>query len=274
MIKSKASRITRMLVLITAIFLLIAIQVTGDSRAGSRVEARSMSDRGAALSWYQTKPGSQETKPANPEKKAEEVYKSIQLFKGLPASVVMGAMEKISGFLGVDCDHCHVMGEFDKEDKKQKEETRLMFRMVRTISRELNTNRVTCYTCHRGHARPEPGPKELQDKSEEAAKQTADNRRPAEQAYKNIQVLKGMTAGELTLVMSNFSSALGVDCTFCHDMTGFDKDTKAQKITARKMLNMTSAVAREHFGGRSPVDCYTCHRGKPQPLSTAADVKK
>jgi hypothetical protein len=216
---------------------------------------------------------SQETKPAKPEQRAEEVYKSIQIFKGLPASVVMGAMEKISGFLGVDCDHCHVMGEFDKEDKKQKEETRLMFRMVRTIGRELNSNRVTCYTCHRGHARPEPVPSELQASSEEAMKKAGEKRRPAEEAFKNIQSLKGVSAGELGVIMSSFTSALGVDCAFCHELSGFDKDTKPQKIIARKMLDMTGVVAREHFGGRSPVNCYTCHRGQTQPPATAKEGK-
>ena len=272
MIKSRTSRITRTLVLITGIVWLISVELTG-SRTGSGADVRAASDESATLIWDQAKPASQESKPAVPEKRAEEVYKSIQTFKGLPASVVMGAMEKISGFLGVDCDHCHVMGEFDKEDKKQKEETRLMFRMVNTISRELNTNRVTCFTCHRGQARPEPGPAELRANSEEASNQTAD-RRPAEEAFKNIQVLKGMPAGQLTSVMSNFTSALGVDCTFCHDMTGFEKDTKPQKVAARKMLNMANVVAREHFGGRSPVGCYTCHRGTTRPLSTAAEVKR
>jgi photosynthetic reaction center cytochrome c subunit len=271
MIESRASRITRTLVLITAIVWLISDHLTG-SRAGARADVRSISDRRVAMIWHQAKPVSQEAKPH--EKKAEEVYKSIQIFKGLPASAVMGAMEKISGFLGVDCDHCHVMGEFDKEDKKQKDQTRLMFRMVSTISRELNTNRVTCFTCHRGQARPEPEPAELRGRSEEPSKQTAEDRRPAEEAFRNIQVLKGMPAGQLTSVMSDFSSALGVDCTFCHDMTGFEKDTKPQKITTRKMLNMASAVAREHFGGKSPIGCYTCHRGKTQPVSTAAEIKK
>lgn len=272
--KSKASRIARIIVVALSSCLLATSWSIGGSSAGLGPEAPAVSDRDLLITWDQADPVPQQIKQASPEKKAEEVYKSIQIFKGLPASVVMGAMEKISGFLGVDCDHCHVMGEFEKEDVPQKEETRRMFRMVGTISRELNTNRVTCYTCHRGHARPEPISAELQARSEEAMKKGAENRRPAVEAFKNIQILKGVTAGELNATMADFSSSLGVDCTFCHDLSGFDKDTRPQKITARKMLKMTTVVAREHFGGKSPVNCYTCHRGQIQTPATAAEESK
>jgi hypothetical protein len=263
------SRVVRIVVLASAACLFVASWLTVGSSARSGAGPQRLTERRATLTvsgeWYQP----QQTKSAAPEKKAEEVYKSIQTFKGLPASVVMGAMEKISGFLGVDCDHCHVMGEFEKEDKAQKEQTRMMFRMVRTIGRELNSSRVTCYTCHRGHARPDPVPADLQARSEEAMKKAGENRKPAGEAFKNIQMLKGATAGELTAIMSDFTAALGVDCTYCHDMGGFDRDSKPQKVAARRMLKMTGAVATEHFGGKTTVTCYTCHRGHLQPPSSA-----
>jgi hypothetical protein len=90
-----------------------------------------------------------DTSVAPQDKKAEEVYKNIQVLKGVPASQVMGAMTKIASFLGTDCAHCHVAGEFDKDDKQPKQMARTMFKMVRTIGTELSTNKVTCYTCHR-----------------------------------------------------------------------------------------------------------------------------
>lgn len=92
------------------------------------------------------------------EQTAEQVYKNIQVFKGVPASRLMQGMTRISQFLGVDCAHCHVPNEFEKDDKPAKQTARKMFELVRTINTTLNTNSVTCYTCHRGKAKPESLP--------------------------------------------------------------------------------------------------------------------
>lgn len=93
-----------------------------------------------------------------PNKPAEEVYKNIQLMKGVPAPRLKGAMENVARWLGVECTHCHVAGEFDKDDKPAKLTARKMFLMVRAINRENFANvqpGVTCWTCHRGQAKPE-----------------------------------------------------------------------------------------------------------------------
>jgi Photosynthetic reaction centre cytochrome C subunit len=93
--------------------------------------------------------------PAQPEDKpAEQVYKNIQMLKGMPASRLMPAMSRLTQSLGVDCAHCHVPDALDKDDKPAKQTARKMFEMVRTINTTLGANRVTCYTCHRG--RPQP----------------------------------------------------------------------------------------------------------------------
>jgi hypothetical protein len=91
---------------------------------------------------------------AQQEKPAEEVYKNIQIFKGLPAPGVMRAMNFFTRSLGVDCTHCHVPGEFEKDDKPAKQTARKMYRMVRLVMKELGTNNVSCYTCHRGQPQP------------------------------------------------------------------------------------------------------------------------
>ena len=59
-------------------------------------------------------------------KMAEEVYKNIQVLKGLPSDQVIPAMQFISASLGVDCEHCHVERAFDKDDKKPKQTARKM----------------------------------------------------------------------------------------------------------------------------------------------------
>ena len=98
---------------------------------------------------------------------AESVFKNIKLFKGAPASRVLSIMAR--GFdpaLGVSCSHCHVVGEYDKEDKPTKQIARDMFAMLGAINtqylakiknlRSPNPS-VNCSTCHSGQTRPGGG---------------------------------------------------------------------------------------------------------------------
>src|SRR5262249_845068 len=100
------------------------------------------------------KPAPQQPSAQQEEKPAEQVYKNIQIMKGMPASRLMSAMTRLTQFLGVDCVHCHVADAFDKDDKPAKQTARKMFELVRTINTTLNSNSVTCYTCHRGQPHP------------------------------------------------------------------------------------------------------------------------
>ena len=95
-----------------------------------------------------------------PPNLAEEVYKNIQVFKGVPAPRVIPVMNMLNRWLGVGCDHCHVGTEYDKEDKAAKQTARKMFLMVRKIGQDNfgANNPVTCWTCHRGQVKPESLP--------------------------------------------------------------------------------------------------------------------
>jgi Photosynthetic reaction centre cytochrome C subunit len=95
-----------------------------------------------------------------PPKPAEEVYKNIQVFKGVPAPRIVPVMNMLNRWLGVTCDHCHVGSEYDKEDKAAKQTARKMFLMVRKIGQDNfgANNPVTCWTCHRGQVKPESLP--------------------------------------------------------------------------------------------------------------------
>src|SRR5882672_8816414 len=46
--------------------------------------------------------------------RAEEVFKSIEIFKGKPAAQVVPAMNAIRGTLGVPCTYCHTQFEWEK----------------------------------------------------------------------------------------------------------------------------------------------------------------
>jgi endogenous inhibitor of DNA gyrase (YacG/DUF329 family) len=95
---------------------------------------------------------------------AEQVFKNIQLLKGVPSGNLLKIMELgYSRSLGVDCTHCHVPDEWEKESKTAKQITRDMVGMMKTINTELlknikNLNNATptvnCTTCHRGQVKP------------------------------------------------------------------------------------------------------------------------
>jgi photosynthetic reaction center cytochrome c subunit len=88
----------------------------------------------------------------------------------------------------------------------------------------------------------------------------------AEQVYKNIEVLKGVPAGQLIPAMQFITSSLGVECTFCHVEGHFEKDDKKPKQVAREMMQMVSALNKNNFEGNREVTCYSCHRGAPEPI--------
>jgi photosynthetic reaction center cytochrome c subunit len=89
----------------------------------------------------------------------------------------------------------------------------------------------------------------------------------AEEAYKNIQVLKGTPADQLIPSMQFISASLDVECEFCHVQNAFDKDDKKNKETARKMIQMQMAINKDHFEGRREVTCNSCHRGANDPVA-------
>ena len=98
---------------------------------------------------------------------AESVYKNIKMLKGMPASRLLAIMNRgYSNSLGVSCSHCHVVGEYDREDKPTKQIARDMSAMVTTINGTLLKNIknlkspdavINCGTCHNGKARPGAG---------------------------------------------------------------------------------------------------------------------
>ena len=95
---------------------------------------------------------------------ADTVFKNITMFKNSPAGRLLAVMETgFSRSLGVDCTHCHVTGEWEKEDKPTKQIAREMMTMTGQINRELlkkiknlksENPIVNCTTCHRGQTKP------------------------------------------------------------------------------------------------------------------------
>lgn len=97
---------------------------------------------------------------------------------------------------------------------------------------------------------------------------------PAEQVFKNVQVLKGITAAQLVHKMDkDFGEALSWNCTNCHRLApqgNFASDTSTDKKRARFMITMTNDINANQLPKLYPKDtpqvtCATCHRGYNEP---------
>jgi hypothetical protein len=100
--------------------------------------------------------------------------------------------------------------------------------------------------------------------------QTADKPLLSEQAFKNIQVLRGIPVKEFMETMGFFAASLSLNCTDCHggdsasDWANYANETPLKQM-ARRMVLMVNAINGANFGGSRSVTCYTCHRGNQHP---------
>jgi hypothetical protein len=96
---------------------------------------------------------------------------------------------------------------------------------------------------------------------------------PSEKVFKNIQMLKGVPAGQLVKIMeSGFAPALGVRCSYCHDPKNWASDDKDEKKVAREMMRMSRDINDKYLASikglksdKPAVSCATCHRGEEKP---------
>lgn len=105
---------------------------------------------------------------------AEDVFKNVQLLKGIPAKEFMDTMGFFSAATGLNCIDCH-----DPEgasslaayaiDTPLKQTARKMILMVNMLNKSNfgGEQSVTCYTCHRATDRPKRIPSLLEQYSTE-----------------------------------------------------------------------------------------------------------
>jgi hypothetical protein len=96
---------------------------------------------------------------------AEEVFKNVQILKGIPVYQFMGTMGFFSASTGLNCTDCHVDESATEwaryaDEKGLKQMARKMMLMVNSINKTNFAGRqvVTCNTCHRGSAHPSAMP--------------------------------------------------------------------------------------------------------------------
>ena len=104
---------------------------------------------------------------------------------------------------------------------------------------------------------------------------------------KNIQVLpKDWPGSRLKPVMTGFTRALGVRCSYCHvgeegkplSTYDFPSDQNPNKSRAREMLRMLGSI-NDHLKKIEPSGdkrvnmwCHTCHHGRPRPMTLEEEL--
>ena len=95
----------------------------------------------------------------------------------------------------------------------------------------------------------------------------------AENVFKNVTALGGISVDEFMGTMGVFSASLGFSCEDCHtggsnNWARYAEDVSPRKQTARRMVGMMAEINKQYFGGRQVVTCFSCHRGANRPKVT------
>jgi hypothetical protein len=113
----------------------------------------------------QQSPKSNQAAAAQKPLMAEQVFKNVQVLKGIPVDEFMGTMGFFAASLSLNCTDCHVKAANDDwaryaDDTPLKDTARKMVLMVRSLNQNSfgGTQTITCYTCHRSNNRPKDIP--------------------------------------------------------------------------------------------------------------------
>jgi photosynthetic reaction center cytochrome c subunit len=257
--------------------------------------------------------------------KAGAAYKNVKVLNDVSVGEFTRLMVSMTNWVAPaqGCAYCHNTNDMASDALYTKVVARRMLQMVRHINTDWKAHvaetGVTCYTCHRGQPVPSniwfnnPGPVQAGGQAQTpagknhpapAAGETSlpfDPYTPFLEQNNEIRVVsqtalpttdrQSIKQTEWTYsLMMNFSQALGVNCTYCHNTRSFtDWDQSSpQRATAWygirmvRDLNMTyldplhGVFPQGRLGveGDSPkVACATCHNGVYKPLFGASMVK-
>jgi hypothetical protein len=102
--------------------------------------------------------------PAERPLLSDQVFKNVQVMKGIPVDQFMATMGFFSASLGMSCEDCHMADDRDwsgfAADNARKRRARQMIQMMQKINADNFGGRqmVTCYSCHRGADAPRTVP--------------------------------------------------------------------------------------------------------------------
>ncbi len=257
--------------------------------------------------------------------KASQLYKNVQVLGDLSGAQFTRLMASMSSWVSPQegCLYCHNPANFAEDSKYTKVVARRMLQMTQHINsnwkQHVAETGVTCYTCHRGQpvpsaiwfkSNPQPyGSNFMGDKAGQnhpapsvtLASLPNDPFTPFLLEASNIRV-NGPTAlpsgnrqsikqAEWTYgLMTHMSSALGVNCTYCHNSRSFQtwEGNPPQRQTAWFGIRMARDLNKQYMepltdtfpahrkgetGDVAKLNCATCHQGAYKPLYGAPMLK-
>jgi len=193
--------------------------------------------------------------PARPPL-AEEVFKNVQVLRGIPVNEFMGTMGIFSASLGMSCEDCHRSGDSSwanyATESPRKQMARAMVTMMATINKQHFGGRqvITCFSCHRGADRPKATPNLA----------TLYGAPPPDDPRDEIAAAPGAPAADA--VFDKYLTAVGgaaravalASFTATGTSTGYGPDSEPQTFElAARAPNQRAAVVRSADGDRATV---------------------
>ena len=262
--------------------------------------------------------------------KAGDVYQNVEVLGDLSVGQFTRLMTSITQWVSPEegCNYCHYPDNLADDGKYTKVVSRRMIQMTQHVNQSwsdhVGKNGVNCYTCHRGNNVPEyiwfseasssfgnayfAGWRNGQNMPNEGVGFTSlpsdsyttflmkpeggqSIRLASADAFATPELGLSIKDAEYTYgLMMNWSQALGVNCTYCHNSRAFQnwEQSTPQRITAHHGLNMVRNLNAEylvplgpvypdnrlgpHDGDAPKAYCATCHQGVNKPLGGADAV--
>ena len=253
--------------------------------------------------------------------RASQVYKNVKVLGDLSVGQFTRLMASMATWVAPEqgCAYCHNLANFADDSKFEKVVSRRMVEMTQHINadwkKHVGATGVTCYSCHRGKpvpdqiwfmSNPQPyGSNFMGDKAGQnhpspvvnLSSLPNDPFTPFLLRDEPIRVA-GTTAlpsgnrqsikqAEWTYgLMTHMSTALGVNCTYCHNTQSFGKweGGPDKRVTAwygirmardlnltymESLLDVFPAHRKGELGDVPKLNCATCHQGAYKPLNGA-----
>ncbi len=260
--------------------------------------------------------------------RAGAVYQNVKVLGDLSVGEFARTMVAITEWVAPQegCNYCHIAGNFADDSVYTKVVARKMLQMTHRINSGWKTHvadtGVTCYTCHRGNNIPAQiwfKPDQNQKYAGGALGNNAGQNRPSPTVGlsslpydpftpyfledkpirvngKDAMAMTGVAANRSSIkqaehtygTMIHWSTALGVNCTYCHNTQAFGEwgaNATPQRATAWYGIRMAREINNEYMvpltgvfpasrlgptGDVAKGNCATCHQGAYKPLYGAA----
>jgi photosynthetic reaction center cytochrome c subunit len=260
--------------------------------------------------------------PAEPGGPPAEPWKNVQVLGDLTENQFNRLMLSITEWVSPEqgCEYCHNPENLAEDSKYTKIVARRMLQMTKKInagwSAHVGQTGVTCYTCHRGNNVPkhiwfeQPEETRMVGLAGYRAGQNAPAQSVALSSLPNdpfqallvdsgairqqSQRVLPTKAKEPSIkdvehtygLMMHLSSALGVNCTYCHNTRAFSdwEQSTPQRVTAWHGIRMVRDLNQNYLvplkatypanrlgalGDAPKAYCTTCHQGLAKPLNGA-----